>query len=613
MKEEKKDFHALGKMSKEELRVLSSDIRADILSACLSNGGHLSSNLGAVELTLSLLKNLPPDENDILFDVGHQAYCYKMMTGRDIKEIRKTDGVSPFNLREESPYDVYSNGHAGDCLSTAIGIAKAKLLSQDESYTIAFVGDASIENGISYEALDFLASHKELKRLIVILNDNGMAISKNNGPLSKKFNHLRNSRFYFRTSSKLGRKMEKHKWTWKMFLKMRSIKDHLKGFLLSSTLFEALGLKYIGPYDGHDFSSLDLGFEKAKFLAAKQPVILHFLTRKGYGYPQAMKDEKGDFHGVGKNFDQKTYDEKNLTFTSLKQSLIYGPMKQDEKIIILTPAMEKGSGLELLFEDFPSRCIDTGISEEHALVMASGLAIKGYKPILDIYATFLQRDYDEIIENVSRNHIPLLFFVERAGIVGEDGSSHQGIYDVGMVKNIPGRKVWMPFDANSLQLLLLDYEKNPSGPTFIRFPKGNPVFHVPPYTLEHGVCFFNRAKNKKLFIGISCMGYELLTLLDETYDKMIMVDLLMEEEDLDFLDLTQYETIYFYDGYQTRDGTECHLECYLLSHHFKGQFVPFAFERKFIRFGQIDDILKSEGMDVSSVYEKIRKNEEAKK
>lgn len=600
----------LKNFSKDQLRVLASDIRADILSVCLSNGGHLSSNLGVVELTISMLRNFSPDENDILFDVGHQSYTYKILTGRDITSIRKTNGIAPFNLREESSFDRYSNGHSGDCISTAIGMAISKNADRlDKSYTIAFVGDASIENGISYEALDYLSAHKDIHNLIIVLNDNGMAISKNRGPISSKFSHLRNSRFYFRTSSRLGRKMEKHKLSWKLFLKMRALKDHLKGMVISPTVFESLGLKYIGPYDGHDFDSLDLAFEKARVLSSHQPVLLHIQTKKGFGYPLASKDESGNFHGVKKDFDEPD-SRPNQQFTAIKESLLYGPMKKDERIYVITPAMEKGSGLEKLFKEFPKRCIDTGISEEHALVLASGLALKGKIPILDIYSTFLQRCYDELLENISRNHVPLLLLIERCGLVGEDGSSHHGIYDVSMVKSIPYRRVLMPFDVNSIQYCFEEYQKQKEGPFFIRFPKGNPVFNVPPYEIKDGILFFTNHQNKKLYLGISCLGYELLRKLDDSFDKAMLIDLLLDDKALDKINFNHYEEVVLYDGYSTYDGSSSHLSDYLLRRNFKGRFVAFAFDRDFVTFGNNADLLKMTQMDVESVFHRITEEKE---
>ncbi len=594
---------SLKELDKDALRVLASDIRADILSACLSNGGHLSSNLGAVELTISLVRSFDLKKDDILFDVGHQAYSYKILTGRNIRDIRKTNGISPFNLREESPYDIYSNGHAGDCISTATGIAKAKILEKSDSYTVAFVGDASIENGLSLEALDYIAAHKELKHLIIVLNDNGMAISKNRGPISSKFAHLRNSRFYFRTSSHLGKKMSKHKLTWKVFLKLRALKDHLKAMVISPTVFESMGLKYIGPFDGHDFPSMDLAFEKAKLLANKGPVLVHVLTKKGYGYPEAMKDTNGEFHGVSKNFDVKC-PTCGQSFTTLKEALLYGPMKRDSKRVLITPAMEKGSSLERVFKDFPDRCIDTGISEEHAVVMASGLALNGYHPIVDIYSTFLQRCYDEIIENVSRNKVKVVFLVERAGLVGEDGSSHHGLYDVGMVKNIPYRKVYMPFDVMSLRYIQDKCHAENYGPFFVRFPKGDPVFMKEPIKPDE-VTFLRRNHNKKLVLAISVYGYHLLKKMDDHFDTAILLNLLPCDQTLDDYHLEEYEEIYLYDAYSTKDGSATYLGDYLQRKNYQGKYQYFAFKNDFVTFGQNADLLKKTKMDVDSVYEMI--------
>ena len=592
-------------LNKDSLRVLASDMRADILSACLSNGGHLSSNLGVVELTLSMVKNLDPEKNDILFDVGHQSYAYKMLTGRDIQFIRKTNGVAPFNLREESPYDIYSNGHAGDCLSTAIGIAHAKLLAHDDSYTVAFIGDASIENGISYEGLDYLATHKELKNLIVVLNDNGMAISKNKGAFSSKFAHLRNSRFYFRTSSHIGKMMSKRKFTWKIFLKLRALKDKMKAMFISPTIFETFGIKYIGPFDGHDFDSLDLAFEKAKITSLKQPVILHILTKKGYGYPEAMKDENGSFHGVKKNFDEKEI-ESNSDFTSIKEKFLLPHLKADDKIVLITPAMEKGSHLEECFKLYPERCFDTGISEEHAIVMASGLSLMSYHPIVDIYSTFLQRGYDEIMENISRNKVPCLFFVERCGLVGEDGSSHHGIYDVAMIKTIPYARVYMPFDRSSLDYL---YELNPfeyKGPTFYRFSKGKPAITSSQLPLDD-VVIISKSGEKTLVIAIGSMGLELLNNIDISCDKAMLLNLLPSFDVLDSLKLDSYDNVILYDPYSTKEGSSSYLSQYLLEKGFKGNYSSFAIENDFVTFGSNQDLYHQLELDVSSVIEKIRK------
>lgn len=594
---------SLADLKKDELRVLASDIRADILSTCFSNGGHLSSNLGVVEVTLSMLKNIDPEKNDILFDVGHQSYAYKMLTDRDISKIRIFNGVAPFNLREESAYDVYSNGHAGDSISTAIGIAKAKLLSHDESYTVAFVGDASIENGLSLEGLDFLAANKDLKNLIIVLNDNGMAISKNKGALSSRFSHLRNSRFYFRTSNKLGSSMAKHKLTWKLFLKLRGLKDRLKAMFIRPTLFETWGIKYIGPFDGHDFDSLDLAFEKAKIVSLKQPVILHVITKKGYGFPEAMKDEMGSFHGVGSHYFEK--ERKDDDFSKFKEESLVKMMEEDEKIVLITPAMEKGSHLEKAFKMFPERCIDTGISEEHAIVMASGLALENYSPIVDIYSTFLQRGYDEILENISRNKVKTTFVVERCGLVGEDGSSHHGIYDVAMARSIPYSHVYMPFDVFSMKEVFKLIDEIDYGPIFIRFPKGKVEENKNGYSFKKDVAYLSYKQKKKLILAIGPMGYQLLKKIDSEYDKIMLVNLLPSLEILDSLNLSSYDEIYLFDPYSIKEGTASLIACYLNKQKYQGDYFSYSLDNEFVTFGNNSSLYSSLGLDIDTVIENI--------
>lgn len=591
-------------LDKDSMHVLASDIRAQILSACLCNGGHLSSNLGVVDLTVSLIKNFNIDTNDILFDVGHQAYTYKLLTGRDISKIRHTNGVSPFNLKEESKYDVYSNGHAGDSISTAIGLAIAKNSEFDPSYTICVIGDASIENGLSLEALDFISSHKNINNLIIVLNDNGMAISKNVGTISSKFTLLRNSRFYFRMSSYLGKKMSKYKFTWKLFLRLRALKDRFKNMVIKPTIFEACGIKYIGPYDGYDFDSLDLAFTKAKVLSHKQPVIVHIMTKKGFGYPLAMQDENGEYHGVSKDFDDE-YKKAKINFTNLKAKLIERPMKNNENIYLITPAMEKGSGLENLFKQFPNRCIDTGISEEHAVVLASGLALGNKEPIVDIYSTFLQRGYDEIIENISRNNLKVLFFVERAGLVGEDGSSHHGIYDVAFLKSIPNCSVYMPFNNDSLLYCYNEFV-NSQQSYFIRLPKDIPCFETSQYVIKNDVAIFNKNNNKSLVLGVSVMG-ELLVerFINQDMDTAVLLNLLPDNNILMKLDLLSYQNIYFYDPYSISDGTNSVLSEYLIKNDFRGKYYSFTLEKKFVTFGQIKDLYKQNELDVETIYNKI--------
>ena len=599
-KKEKRDH-----LRRNQLKILASDIRAKIFSVCSQNGGHLSSNLGTVELTISLLQHFDAFKDDILFDVGHQAYAYKILTGRDITSIRKDGGIAPFNLRSESEADTYNNGHAGDCLGTAMGIAKAKMLSHDETYTIAIIGDGSIGNGLSYEALDLLSKDSNYKRLIVIINDNEMSISKNNGPVSKRVSRFRNSRFYFRSSSRLGNSMSKHKWSYRLFCFMKSIKDHFKRFFISSTLFEAMNIKYIGPYDGHDFEDLDLAFEKAKIVSNKGACVLHLLTQKGQGYVPAEKDEQGIYHGVNKHFEENF--DTSIDYSQFKSTYLMEMMEKDEKIFVISPAMEQNSKLHDLFVKYPERSIDTGIAEENAVLYASGLALKGYRPMVDIYSTFMQRCYDEIIENVSRQDIRVVFIVERAGLVGEDGSSHQGIYDVAMVKSIPYRRVFMPFDSSSI-IELPNFTKDiEKGPIFIRLPKGEIYAADFDGVLSKLGYFYAQNEDKKtIVIAIGPLGYGLLRQVSDSVTKLQLVDLLPPFSLLDEYEISSYENIILYDPYSTQEGTSSYFSDYLLKKGFKGKYTFFAFENDFVTHGSVKHLLKTLSMDIDSVLEKIQ-------
>ncbi|MFA6829453.1 MAG: 1-deoxy-D-xylulose-5-phosphate synthase [Bacilli bacterium] len=602
--QKKIDYNALKGLENPQLKVLASDIRSTILSATLRNGGHLSSNLGTVELTMSLLRHFDPLESDILFDVGHQEYTYKILTGRDLYSLRQTGGIAPFSSIDESKYDKFNNGHAGTALGCAHGMAIAKNLQLDNSYTIAVIGDGSMTNGLTLESLNLLVTDKP-KRLIVVINDNGMSIGKNVGFMTKKFQNLRNSRLYFRTSSFLGRKMAKNRFSWRLFVIMRNLKDKFKSFVLKPTVFEAMGLKYLGPYDGHDFDSLDLAFDKAKYVSANGPVVLHILTKKGYGYPPATEDTSGDFHGVKPNFDCN----ENISpedFTEIKCNYFLNRMSTDRSLFFLTAAMEKGCGLEKIFSSYPSRCLDVGIAEENAVTLASGLALKGYNPIIDIYSSFLQRGYDQIMEDISRNKVKATFIVERAGLVGQDGASHHGLYDVSMARSIPNAQVFMPFDKNTTEYILDNLHN--SGPLFIRFPKDDPIVNPLDYSISQGLVIFkSNPNNTKMVFATGPLGYRLIEKLYSRNDVnlILLCDLLPSKENLDTMPMDHIQEIYGYDPYGIKEGTGDYLSSYLYHSSFRGSFNFFSFKDEFVTFGKNSDLLKMHSLDVESVYNSI--------
>jgi 1-deoxy-D-xylulose-5-phosphate synthase len=605
MKDENRDYTILRKLSESQLKVLASDIRSDILSAVLHNGGHLSSNLGAVELTMGLLREFDPYQDDILFDVGHQTYTYKLLTGRDLHNLRKTGGIGPFSLRKESPADKYDNGHAATSVSVAYGMAKAKQLTGDASATIALIGDSSVSSGLSMEALSLLSQDKTTP-LIIVINDNGMSIGEDVGFMTKKFQHLRNSRFYFRTSSWLGKTMAKHRFTWRLFLHLRNFKDKIKGFLLKPTVFEAMGLRYIGPFDGHDFDSLDLAFRKAKAMSLTGPVVVHIITKKGYGYPPAMKDLEGKFHGVSPRFDEYENEAQSPeSFLTYKSSFLLQKMAEDPKTVVLTPAMERGSGLEEVFRRYPERTFDVGIAEENAVTMASGFALKGEKPVIDIYSTFLQRSYDEIVEDISRENVKALFFVEKAGLVGEDGSSHHGLYDVAMARSIPQSQVFMPYDRESTEALLSEHFFTEAGPVFLRFTKEAPARPEIAGTREGNFVFYRKDGNASLYLGVGPRGYDVLSGLPSDLDKAMLLSLLPSGKELSEAGLLSYRQIFFYDPYGIEEGTADHLRGLFFRLGYSGKFTAYAFRKEFVPFGQIPDLLEENGLSSASVRKGI--------
>ena len=598
-------YEVLSKLDEDKLKVLASDIRAEILSATIKNGGHLSSNLGVVELTIALLRHFNPLKDDILFDVGHQTYAYKILTGRSLENLRKTDGLAPFSDRFSSEFDKYNNGHASTSISTAYGIAKAKELLGDKSYTIAVIGDSSIVSGLSMEALNLLSVDNNLN-LMIVINDNGMSIGKHIGYVSKRFVKLRNSRLYFRTASKLGSTMKKSKLTWKMFLKMRNLKDHLRRFFINPTIFESMNLKYEGPVDGHDFSALDFAMIKAKKNLQSGPLVLHILTKKGYGYTPAMNDEKGKFHGVSPHFDRdKLSTESNLDFVTLKSLFLEDYMRMNPLGYVITPAMELGSGLENIFKEYPNRCIDVGIAEEHAVTMASGLALKGMKPIVDIYSTFLQRSFDEIIEDVSRNKVKVSFLIERSGLVGEDGASHHGLYDVAMVRAIPYSQVFMPYDKRSMARVFKENLFVENGPCFFRITKDKPIENPNIITHTSVGDLILENSNKNLILSIGPRGYSLFEKLDKKYTEFILLNLLPSLEELKSIKAFKYDNIILYDPYSTKEGTSSYLASLLLENGFKGNYHYLSFKNDFVTFGQMEDLFKKEEMDIDSCISKI--------
>lgn len=448
-------------MQEADLKNLASEIRQVIIDTCSKNGGHISSNLGVVELTIALHKVFNTPFDKIIFDVSHQTYTHKILTGRYDKfdTLRKFGGLSGFTKMNESEYDCFEAGHSSTSISAGLGLVEARKQFPDKiGDIITVIGDASVSNGLAFEALNYLGDHKEDK-MIVIINDNNMSVSRNVGALARRYNKLR-----VKKSLKILKKLTPVR-----------IKHALQYYAYRVDLFTSMGFKYFENIDGHDFNELIRYLTFAK--KSDKSIILHIKTTKGKGYEHCEKDEVGNWHGVGP-FNKETGEfltcEKGISFGSAIASKLGELIDSgSDNIRVISPAMILGSGLKDFSDKHPNKIIDVGIAEENAVVMASSMAISGLIPVVFIYSTFLQRAYDEILHDCARTSTHVVFCVDRAGIVAHDGSTHQGIYDVAFLSTIPGITILQPVTINDAKAMIDDAVNKISGPVVIRYPKGS--------------------------------------------------------------------------------------------------------------------------------------------
>ena len=462
-------------LSSEQLKQLCSEIRSRIIHTVSINGGHLASNLGVVELTVALHRVFSSEKDKIVWDVGHQSYTHKMLTGRcrRISTIRTKDGISGFPNREESPYDPFTCGHSSTSISSALGLAKAKELSGDDGFVVAVIGDGALTGGLAYEGLNNAGRLK--RNFIVVLNDNSMSISRNVGSMARYLAKIRTEPSYLRIKGNVENALDHVPAIGEsMHHVLTKSKAVMKQLLYNSTIFEDMGFYYYGPFDGHDLEKMIEVFTNVKSI--NHPVLLHIVTQKGRGYSYA-EHNPGAFHGVSK-FNIKTG---KPLFSGPSFSAVFGDSlcdfaKEDNRICGVTAAMQAGTGLTRFAEKFPSRFFDTGIAEEHAVTFCGGLAVGGMLPVFAVYSSFLQRGYDQMIHDISLQHTKVVLAVDRAGVVGEDGQTHQGIFDASYLNTIPGADVYSPsyYDELKTSLRMALYEGK--GIAAVRYPRGGQLF-----------------------------------------------------------------------------------------------------------------------------------------
>jgi 1-deoxy-D-xylulose-5-phosphate synthase len=464
-------------LSMEELKVLADEMRGLIIEAVSKNGGHLSSNLGVVELTIALHYVLNSPEDKIVWDVGHQSYTHKLLTGRHglMGTLRKFGGLSGFPNMKESPHDAFGAGHSSTSVSAALGIIEARDKAGDKYNVVAVIGDGALTAGLAFEGLN-QAGHLK-KNLIVILNDNEMSISPNVGAMSEYLHRVLTGSFYKKMKEETKIRLKGSKLGESVVKIAEKAEGSVKGFLLPGGIFEELGFNYLGPIDGHDIPLLINTLKS--ILNSDEPVLLHIVTKKGKGY-KFSEDDPCVFHGIGP-FEIETGEVNGVvnkhetlgacvSYSEGFGNALMEAAAEDNRIIAITAAMKEGTGLAAFAERFPDRFYDVGIAEQHATTFAGGLASRGFRPVVTVYSTFIQRAYDQIIHDVCLQNLPVIFAIDRAGIVGEDGATHQGLFDISFLRNVPNMVFMAPADMPELRKMLR-FAIGLNCPVAIRYPR----------------------------------------------------------------------------------------------------------------------------------------------
>ncbi len=459
----------LRELERKQLKPLADELRQFIIESVAKTGGHLSSNLGTVELTIALHYIFDTPKDKLIWDVGHQTYAHKILTGRRERmgSLRQFGGIAGFPLREESEYDCFGTAHSSTSISAALGMAVAAKSRAEDTRVVAIIGDGAMTAGMAFEALNNAGAMDA--NLLVVLNDNDMSISENVGALNNYLARLLSGRFYS-AARKAGEKVFKK--IPPVIELARRAEEHMKGMVMPGTLFEEFGFNYIGPIDGHDLDVLCSTLKNLRQLDG--PQFLHVVTRKGKGYEPA-EDDAILYHGVGK-FDPPSGITKSgstqKTFTQVFGDWICDEARTDDLLVGITPAMREGSGLVRFSQEYPDRYFDVGIAEQHAVTFAGGLAVSGYKPVVAIYSTFLQRAYDQLIHDICLQNLDVTFAVDRGGLVGADGPTHHGAFDLAFLRCIPNIVIMTPSDENECRQMLHTAYRHP-GPAVVRYPRGS--------------------------------------------------------------------------------------------------------------------------------------------
>ncbi len=604
---------ALKELNDQQLTELASEIRQFIIGKTSEYGGHLASNLGVVELTIGLFLALDLPKDKIVWDVGHQAYTHKILSGRkeDFDGLRQYHGMSGFPKRAESPFDCFGTGHSSTSISAGLGIAAARDIKGEHYSVVSVIGDGSLTGGLAYEGLNNAAQMK--KNFIIVLNDNKMSISRNVGGMSKYLNGLRSNRGYNQLKVDVGGTlMQVPKIGPHLVKRLQKAKSSIKQLLIPGMLFEDMGITYLGPIDGHNIREVERTIEEAKKI--DHAVLVHVVTTKGKGYAPA-EHNPAQYHGVSP-FDQKTGKPRTASresYTAVFSKALCALARENKKIVGITAAMPDGTGLSAFAREFPDRFFDVGIAEQHAVTCAAGMASNGLKPVFAVYSSFLQRAYDQIVHDVCLQKLPVVFCIDRAGLVGSDGETHQGIFDYSFLTHIPHMTVMAPKNAAELQSMLAFAMKYPL-PISIRYPRGAAYQGLREFAapIERGKAELLYEGTEIALVAVGSMVSTAEHIREKAAAEGCMPTLVnarfVKPIDTEMLDrlAADHSVIVTLEENVKQGGFGIQVEAYIHEHHPEVRVVTITLPDKYVEHGDVTKLRAILEIDSDSIMAKLR-------
>lgn len=597
------------KLNTDELNELCDEIREQLISTVSQTGGHLASNLGVVELTVALHKVFNSPTDQIVFDVGHQCYTHKILTGRknEFSTLRTEGGISGFTRPVESQHDIFSSGHSSTSISAAVGLARAKQIKGEKGKVIAVIGDGALTGGLAYEALN--NSGNDNSNLVVILNDNNMSISQNVGSMAKNLTTIRTSPKYVSLKTKIQRGLTRIP---KVGSHIARTFTYINGKIrkkiynaANATFFENLGFRYYGPIDGHDIDALVDAFKAAK--VHNHSVFIHVNTVKGKGYNPAEKNPT-QFHGIGKfniNTGEPLVGGKN--FSAVFGDTMCSFAEKDGRICCVTAAMAEGTGLCVFEKKYPKRFFDVGIAEQHAVTFSSGLAKNGMIPVFAVYSTFLQRSYDQLIHDVAMQDLKVIFGIDRAGFVGEDGESHQGVFDTAFLNSVIGLTIFAPAFYCDLEGMLYEGIYKIKGAVAVRYPRGSERYMPVDYTYNHkSYDIFGSTDSTKCIVTYGRLFSECYKAYEELEDTFVIKLNRIKPIDMNVLkELSSCKKIFFYEEGIRSGGVGEKFAALLSENNINSTFKHICVDDEFIKQASVESQLKHYGLDSESIINEV--------